>query len=73
MYEGSEMLDVIMYVCVRDGERRFVFEQEVIYGECTPPPTENQILAKRITVLGDGSFCLPNLDSTMSWCCSNAL
>ena len=28
----------------------------------TPPPSENQILVKKWTVLKDGSFCLPNLD-----------
>ena len=31
--------------------------------EATPPPSENQISVKKWTVLGDGSFCLLNLDS----------
>ena len=35
----------------------------LILSSSTPPLSENQISVKKWTVLGDGSFCLLNLDS----------
>ena len=50
-------------VFIIDMFKKTLYISEQFRQQCTPPPNENQISVKKWTVLGDGSFCLLNLDS----------